>query len=76
MRPQHDPAPVRSPRLGPAGRRPATPARRGDELGEVRLRWQDPEANRAHFAELIAEHAADSDLILLPEMFATGVETH
>jgi omega-amidase len=36
------------------------------------LHWQNPDANRAMFAEQIGGHAADSDLILLPEMFATG----
>lgn len=41
-------------------------------LLQTELHWQAAEANREKFAALIAEHAAHSDLILLPEMFATG----
>jgi len=41
-------------------------------LLQTELHWQDAPANRDKFAGLIAEHAADSDLIMLPEMFATG----
>jgi omega-amidase len=41
-------------------------------LIQTELHWQDPAANRAMFAEQIAAQAAASDLILLPEMFATG----
>ena len=41
-------------------------------LLQCELHWQDPAANRSLFAELIAEQAATSDLIVLPEMFTTG----
>jgi omega-amidase len=41
-------------------------------LIQTELHWQNPVANRAMFAEQIAAQAAASDLILLPEMFATG----
>ena len=34
--------------------------------------WHDPAANRAHFAELLAEVPAETQLVLLPEMFSTG----
>jgi predicted amidohydrolase len=36
------------------------------------LVWQDPAANRDHFSQLIAPLKGQTDLILLPEMFATG----
>lgn len=36
------------------------------------LRWQDGASNRAMFADLIATVAGETDLIVLPEMFATG----
>jgi predicted amidohydrolase len=36
------------------------------------LAWQDPEANRAHFATVIAPLAGATDLVVLPEMFTTG----
>jgi omega-amidase len=41
-------------------------------LLQSELHWQNPAANRAMFAELITQQCEDSDLILLPEMFATG----
>ena len=41
-------------------------------LLQAELHWQDATANRAMFSELIAANANTSDLILLPEMFATG----
>mgnify|MGYP006074300589 CR=1 FL=1 len=41
-------------------------------LLQTELHWQAAEANRDKFSTLIAEHAASSDLIMLPEMFATG----
>jgi omega-amidase len=41
-------------------------------LLQTELHWQDATANRAMFADLIAAQADTSDLILLPEMFATG----
>ena len=34
--------------------------------------WHDPAANRSHFESLLADVAADVDLVLLPEMFSTG----
>ena len=36
------------------------------------LAWEDPAANRARFAELLAPLAGSTDLIVLPEMFTTG----
>lgn len=41
-------------------------------LLQTELHWQAPEANRENFSIRIAEHAANSDLIMLPEMFTTG----
>jgi omega-amidase len=41
-------------------------------LLQTELHWQDPAANRAMFADLIAEQAATTDLIVLPEMFTSG----
>ena len=40
-------------------------------LIQTSLAWQDPAANRAHFAALL-EQARGADLIVLPEMFNTG----
>jgi predicted amidohydrolase len=40
-------------------------------LIQTTLAWQDPAANRAHFACLL-EQARGADLIVLPEMFSTG----
>jgi predicted amidohydrolase len=36
------------------------------------LAWQDAEANRAHFASVLAPLAGTTDLVILPEMFTTG----
>lgn len=36
------------------------------------LAWEDPVANRAHFAQLLAPLAGATDLVVLPEMFTTG----
>jgi predicted amidohydrolase len=36
------------------------------------LAWQDADANRARFAELLAPLAGRTDLVVLPEMFTTG----
>jgi len=36
------------------------------------LQWEDPAANRRHFARRIAALVGQTDLILLPEMFTTG----
>ncbi|WP_028240015.1 amidohydrolase [Stutzerimonas azotifigens] len=40
-------------------------------LVQTDLAWQDPERNRAHFADLLTR-ARGADLIVLPEMFTTG----
>ena len=40
-------------------------------LIQTSLVWQDPAANRAHFASLL-EQARGADLVVLPEMFSTG----
>ncbi|TXH78519.1 MAG: amidohydrolase [Thiothrix sp.] len=49
-------------------------------LVQTELTWQNPEANRAHFATLLQDLAGQTDLIVLPEMFTTGFmmtpETH
>jgi omega-amidase len=36
------------------------------------LHWEDPEANLRQFSEKIKSMSADTDLIILPEMFTTG----
>lgn len=36
------------------------------------LVWQDPDANRTRFADMIRTGGAGSDLIILPEMFTAG----
>ena len=36
------------------------------------LAWSDPEANRRHFAAVLAPLAGGTDLVVLPEMFTTG----
>ncbi|WP_447893477.1 amidohydrolase [Vreelandella sp. GE22] len=42
-------------------------------LVQCDLRWEDPAANHAHLEELLGElDSRDTDLIVLPEMFATG----
>jgi predicted amidohydrolase len=41
-------------------------------LVQADLAWENPAANRAHLAELLAKHPPQTDIILLPEMFATG----
>ncbi|HLD66759.1 MAG TPA: nitrilase-related carbon-nitrogen hydrolase, partial [Pseudomonas sp.] len=40
-------------------------------LIQTELAWQDPVANRGHFARLL-EQARGADLVVLPEMFSTG----
>ena len=40
-------------------------------LLQSELEWENPAANRQHFSKLI-DAIADTDLILLPEMFSTG----
>jgi omega-amidase len=41
-------------------------------LAQQALAWQDPVANRAHFAALLAPVRDATDLVVLPEMFTTG----
>jgi len=41
-------------------------------LVQSHLLWENPEANRAMFDKKIATISADTDLIVLPEMFTTG----
>lgn len=36
------------------------------------LHWENPEANRVHFSKLFDTLKEDTDVIVLPEMFATG----
>lgn len=40
-------------------------------LVQTSMIWQDPAANHAHFAGLLAQ-AQGADLVILPEMFTTG----
>lgn len=42
------------------------------KLIQTHLHWQDPEANRSHFENLIDADKTPVDLIVLPEMFTTG----
>jgi omega-amidase len=41
-------------------------------IAQQPLTWEDPAANRAHFAEVLAPLAGTTDLVVLPEMFTTG----
>lgn len=41
-------------------------------LIQAELHWQEPQANREHFARLIEGIEENTDLIVLPEMFTTG----
>jgi len=41
-------------------------------IAQQPLAWQDPEANRAHFAAVLAPLVGQTDLVVLPEMFTTG----
>jgi omega-amidase len=48
-------------------------------MGDLRLtmvqldtRWHEPERNRTHVRELLAAHAGQTDLVVLPETFTTG----
>jgi predicted amidohydrolase len=41
-------------------------------IAQQPLVWQDPAANRRHFAEVLTPLAGTTDLIVLPEMFTTG----
>ena len=41
-------------------------------LAQQPLAWEDPAANRAHFAQVLAPLAGTTDLVVLPEMFTTG----
>jgi omega-amidase len=36
------------------------------------LTWENPEANRQHFTDMINSIEGETDLVLLPEMFSTG----
>jgi predicted amidohydrolase len=41
-------------------------------LVQSSLHWQDPEANRQMFEQLLTPLAGSTDLVVLPEMFTTG----
>lgn len=41
-------------------------------LIQSELYWHNPQANHAHFQQLIADMEEPTDLIILPEMFTTG----
>ena len=45
-------------------------------LIQAELHWEDAAQNRARFSELISTVSADTDIILLPEMFTTGFSMH
>lgn len=36
------------------------------------MKWQNPAENRAMYEQLMDQHATETDLVLLPEMFSTG----
>lgn len=40
------------------------------------LVWEDKEANRRHFSQLIQEHAQPGEIVVLPETFSTGFSMH
>jgi predicted amidohydrolase len=41
-------------------------------LVQQSIAWQDAAANRAHFGEVLAPLAGNTDLVVLPEMFTSG----
>src|SRR6185369_9149351 len=41
-------------------------------IAQQPLVWQDAAANRAHFEQVLAPLAGNTDLVVLPEMFTTG----
>jgi predicted amidohydrolase len=41
-------------------------------IAQQPLAWGDPQANRGHFAAVLAPLAGSTDLVVLPEMFTTG----
>ena len=45
-------------------------------LAQAELAWHKPETNFAHFTALTAEGALGADVVILPEMFATGFTMH
>lgn len=45
-------------------------------LIQTSMKWEDINANLAHFAEKINTIKEETDLILLPEMFTTGFSMH
>ena|SRR5680860_648895 len=40
------------------------------------LAWENPEANRNHFSDVLQDVSSDTDLIVLPEMFNNGFTMH
>lgn len=40
------------------------------------IRWEEPEENCRRVAEWVEREAAEADLVVLPEMFATGFSMH
>lgn len=45
-------------------------------LIQTKLFWENPQANRLHFQNLIQSISEPVDLIVLPEMFSTGFTMH
>lgn len=45
-------------------------------LIQAPLAWENPEANRTYFSEVLLDVSSDTDLIILPEMFNTGFTMH
>jgi omega-amidase len=39
---------------------------------QTQLHWEDPEANRQHFTQLLNELPGKTDVVVLPEMFTSG----
>lgn len=39
---------------------------------QTELTWEDPKANTTHFEQKLSECPAETDVIILPEMFTTG----
>lgn len=45
-------------------------------LIQADLIWEDADKNRAHFDSLLSQIPAETDIVILPEMFTTGFSMH
>lgn len=45
-------------------------------LVQCDLAWEQPDKNRQHLSDLIRQLPAETDLVVFPEMFATGFSMH